>query len=43
MIDLPHGQTTIPFDETNTTVLRSCIDELSNNLTGAELVKEAMA
>ena len=43
MIDLPYGHTTIPFDETNTTVLRSRIDELSSSRAGTELVEEAMA
>ena len=43
MIDLPYGHTTIPFDETNTTVLRSRIDELSSDRAGTDLVKEAMA
>ncbi len=43
MLYLPYGYTTIPFDETGVTVLRSRVDELLSDRTGPELVREAMA
>ncbi len=43
MLELPYGNTTVPFDETGMLVLRSRIDELTNSRGGMELVEEAMA
>ncbi len=43
MLHLPYGHTTVPLNETGTTVLRSRIDELKSNRSGEELVKDAMA
>ena len=43
MLHLSYGHTTVPLNETGTTVLRSRIDELKSNRSGEELVRDAMA
>lgn len=42
MLSLPCGDTTVPFDETGTNVLRSRIDELVGGGSGIDVVRDAM-
>lgn len=43
MLRLPYGDTTVPFEEDGTRVLRSRVDELSAGRPGETIVREAMA